>query len=321
MNVEAPGDDLKAAAESVLGAGVRVAGRLDFGNVNRVYRVEAGGRAYALKVFRHGDWPEPGKLPWVESQLALRGVPRARLVHYTRDAAHFPHGFSLSEFVEGENCKGLIRAGRLAPAAFCEMAGSYLRRVHEVSVPRYGYLGAGEGMYDDFVGWYLACEVEDKLREMGDPSAEALYPLVERAVEPVLRRHESRFVPVLIHGDCMPKNGLLGEGGGFALVDWDEAVAAFWVMDYAALTYWYAYTFDGGGAREPDVIRDAFFRGYGEHGFDPDELREIELAFHTAQAAGVLWYLHKTGDGRGAARTRELLLHLLDTTHARRGRG
>ncbi len=84
MKVEASEADLKAAAESVLGALVHVAGRLDFGNVNRVYRVEAEGRAYALKVFTYEGWPEPGKLPWVESSLARRGVPRARLLHHTR---------------------------------------------------------------------------------------------------------------------------------------------------------------------------------------------------------------------------------------------
>jgi hypothetical protein len=73
MKVKPLEDDVKAAAESVPGTEAYVAGWLDFGNVNSVYRVAAGARSYALKVFRHADWPKRGKLPRVESRLATRG--------------------------------------------------------------------------------------------------------------------------------------------------------------------------------------------------------------------------------------------------------
>jgi Ser/Thr protein kinase RdoA (MazF antagonist) len=318
--VTAETESVLRAFEAALGVEARAAVPLPFGDVNRVYKVEAGALAYALKVFRHAGWPEAGKLPWVESQLTLRGVPHARMLHYTRDGSDFPHGFSVCEFVEGENCKGALREGRLAPAAYAEMAGALLRRVHEIGVPLYGYIGDGGGMYDDYVGWTLDCEVLDSLREIDDGSApaETLYPRIERRVEPALRRYESRFTPVLLHVDCTPKNAVLCAGGSsggespLVLVDWDEAVAGFWVRDYASLTYWYSYTYkDGAMSARADEIRDAFLRGYGETGFDRGELAEIESALHVAQAAGVLSYLYKVGDAPGFARTRELLLHLL----------
>ena len=201
------------------------------------------------------------------------------------------------------------------------MAGALLRRVHEISVPLYGYIGDGGGMYDDFVGWTLDCEVLDSLREIDDGSApaETLYPLIERRVEPVLRRYESGFTPALLHVDCTPKNAVLCAGGlsggesPLVLVDWDEAVAGFWVRDYASLTYWYSYTYkDGRASARADEIRDAFLRGYGETGFDRAELAEIESALHVAQAAGVLSYLYRVGDAEGFAHTRELLLHLIE---------
>ena len=311
-----PSDELRAAAESVLGARARVAGRLDFGNVNGVYRVEAGGSAYALKVFSHADWPERGKLPWVEASLARAGVPHARLIHYTREAMHFPHGFSLCELVEGENCKAAVRRGGLTPTAYFELAGALLRKVHAVSLPRYGYIGDGQGMYEDFAGWLLGCDVKDSLSAMGDETAETLYALVERNVESVLRRYESRFRPALVHGDCNPKNGLLTPGGGLVLVDWDEAVGSFWVRDYAGLTYWYSYMRkdDGGppGDAGLDAARAAFFRGYGATDFGADELREIEWALHVSMAAGEMSYLQRTGDADGSARVRGRLLRLLD---------
>jgi Ser/Thr protein kinase RdoA (MazF antagonist) len=317
MKVEAAEEDLKAAAESVLGAEARVAGRLDFGNINSVYRVEAAGRAYALKVFTHADWPEPGKLPWVEASLAQRGVPRARLLHYTRAAGSFPHGFSLSEFVEGENCKAAVRRGSLTPAAYFRLAGALLKKVHAVSVPLYGYVGDGRGMCEDFADWLLGCDVKDNLSAVDDGTRplETLFPLIARKVGRVLRRYESRFSPALVHADCNPKNGVLTEGGGLVLVDWDESVAAFWVWDYAGLTYWYAHM-RGGGGRVGDAgldeARAGFFRAYGETGFDEEELRELEWAMHVAMAAGEMSYLYKFGDAPGHARSRSLLLSLLD---------
>ena len=319
MKVKTLEDAVKAAAESVVGAEARVAGRLDFGNVNGVYKVSAGGRSYALKIFRHPDWPEPDKLAWIESKLAEGGIPRARLIHCTREAAHFPHGFSLSEFVEGENCKAAVRRGRLTPAAYFGLAGALLRQIHTVGLPLYGYIGGGGGRYEDFVGWLLDCDVKDSLRRVDDGTrpVETLYPLIERRVEPVLRRYESRFRPVLVHGDCNPKNGLLTVEGGLVLVDWDEAVGGFWVKDYAGLTYWYSYMRkDGGelGDTGADEARASFFRDYGEPGFDDDELREIEHALHVSMAAGEMSYLYKVGDAPGYAKTRERLLRLLEGT-------
>ena len=307
------------AAASVLVAEVGAVSRLPFGNVNEVFRVESRGRAYVVKVFRYAGWPESGKLPWVETQLTRGGAPHARMIHYTRDGSRFPHGFSVCEFVNGENCKGAVREGRLAPEAFCELAGSLLRRVHAIGVPRYGYLGDGRGACDDFVGRFLDCEVFDNLRKVDDGSslAETLRPRFEREVEPVLRRYESRFTPALVHGDCTPKNALLDAEGRLVFVDWDEAFAGVWLWDYAHLTYWYSYMLKLDGPRDADGVRDAFFRGYGPVDFDSDELREIEWALQAAGAAGELSYLYTIGDGPGYKSARERLTRLLDTPRAR----
>jgi Ser/Thr protein kinase RdoA (MazF antagonist) len=309
---------VKAAAESVLGAEVFGVRRLPFGNANEVFKVESYQGAYVLKVFRQSGWPEAGKLRWVESQLTRVGVPHARMIHYTRDAAHFPHGFSVCEFAEGENCKGLVRDGRLAPEAFCETAGAFFRRVHSISVPRYGHVGDGGGVCEDFTGWLFDREVFDNLRKVDDGSRleETFRPRFEREVAPVLRRYESRFAPVLVHGDCTPKNALLDSEGGFVFVDWDAAFAGPRVWEYASLTYWYAYMLKYDGPRDQEGISAAFLRGYGEMGFDADELREIVWALHATQAAGELSYLYTVGDVPGYKSALERLKHLLDASHA-----
>ncbi|HYH84121.1 MAG TPA: aminoglycoside phosphotransferase family protein [Pyrinomonadaceae bacterium] len=316
-------DAVREAAESVLGAEVHTVSPLPFGNINRVFKVESAARSCVVKVFTYAGWPEAGKLPWVESQLTLHGVPRARLLHYTRDDSLFPHGFSVSEFVEGENCKAAVREGRLTPSRYFELVGALLRRIHAIRPPRYGNVGDGAGTDEDFVGWLLACDLRDRMLEIGDGTrpAETLYPLIERAVEPVLRRYESRFRPALLHADATPKNALLDGAGRFLLIDWDEAIAGFWVKDYTNLTYWYSYIARQDDKRDgADEVANAFFRGYGEPGFDREELREIEHALHTTQAADILAYQYKFGDVGEFKRTREILLQLLDAPPARRSR-
>ncbi|HEX8293709.1 MAG TPA: phosphotransferase, partial [Pyrinomonadaceae bacterium] len=165
----------------------------------------------------------------------------------------------------------------------------------------------------------LDCEVKDNLLwvEDGTRPAETLLPLIERKIGPALRRHEARFTPRLVHGDCTPKNALLTPGGRLVLVDWDEAVAGFWVWDYAGLTYWYSYMRRDGGPPGPaglDEARASFFSAYGETGFGGEELREVEWALHVAMAAGEMSYLYKIGDAHGHARSRSLLLGLLGMT-------
>jgi aminoglycoside phosphotransferase (APT) family kinase protein len=222
----------------------------------------------------------------------------------------------VSEFVEGENCKGAVRRGALAPAEYFRLIGALLKEVHAVTLTRYGHVGGGAGTFAEFADWLLGCEVLDGLRGLDDGTrpAETLYPKIEEKVGAVLRRYAPRFRPALAHGDCTPKNGVLTPEGGLVLVDWDDAVGAAWVRDYAGLTYWYSYMRSGGGGFEEGLneARAAFFRAYGGVDFDEDELGEVERAVHATMAAGEMAYLYNHGDARGYARSRALLLSLLE---------
>lgn len=307
--------DVERAAASVLGAPARVAERLTHGDINHVYKVSAAAGAFVLKVFSHGDWPEEGKLPWVESRLAAHAVARARMLYYTRGGEFFPHGFSLSEYVAGANAKQAVRDGLLSPFDYLEAAGAYLRRVHEIGAPRFGHLGDGRGTEDDYVGWLVGWELKDRLDELrGAPGLGAgLYARAAGRVEETLRRFERRLRPVLVHADATPKNALL-TGAGLLLVDWDEAHAAPWLEDYTNLSYWYSYILHRGGleVRDKAEVRAAFFRGYGAPEFDDDELDALESALHAVQAAGVLSFYFQRGNAEGFGRARELLFRLLN---------
>jgi len=307
--------DIERAAESVLGTPVLSVERLTHGDINRVYKVESAGRAFVLKIFSHRDWPEEGKLPWVEARLEERAVARARMLHYTRDDRFFPHGFSLSEYVAGANAKQAVRDGRLSPFDYLEMAGAYLRRVHDIRVPRYGYLGDGSGTEADYVGWVVGWNLKDSVDELAGAHGldVGLYAEAAARVEKALRRFERRLSPALVHADATPKNAILTDGGRVLLVDWDEARACPWLHDYTNLSYWYSYILHRGGleARDKEEVRAAFFRGHGEPEFGPDELDALESALHTVQAAGVLAFYFRRGNAEGFGHTRELLSRLL----------
>lgn len=301
---------VERAAASVLGAPARCVARLAHGEINQVFKVSARGRAFVLKVFVFKGWPEVGKLPWVEARLAGRAVPRARLLHYDRGAEFFPHGFSLSEHVEGANCKQAIRDGLLDPFKYLELAGSYLRAVHAIGPPRYGHLGDGRAASDDYADWVVGCELEDRARALSAAPGVGRDVCARAAarVEGVLRRFGGRFRPALVHADAAPKNALLAAAGRVVLVDWDEAFAAPWLWDYTHLSYCYAYF----QQRDVAGVRAAFFRGHGPPEFDEGELDALEGALHTVEALDILAYHFKRGDAEGYAHARAVLAHLLD---------
>lgn len=290
--------------------------RMPVGEVNRVYKVEtADGAAFVVKVFRYPDWPEDDKLLCVERRLTEHDIPHPRLLHATRDDDTFPHGFSLTEYVRGRDCAAALAEGTLSLEEYCRGVGALLRQVHAVGFPRFGYVGNCEGTDEDYVEAKLDHEVRERLGEV-DPAAlpdSSLARRVEDKVRRLLAPFAGRFAPVLVHGDAAPRNAILTGERRLVLADWDEAVAGVALEDYARLTY---LLFRAHDARRPDAateraVRDAFFDGYGETGFDADETARVVEALHAVQAADHLAYYFKKGDDAAFAKTKGLLAGLL----------
>jgi hypothetical protein len=79
---------IKRAVESVLNTAIVGSARMTGGEVNDTYKIETEteDRAFVVKVFNR-DWPEEGKLPWIERHLTQDEVPqfavcRQRAGHY-----------------------------------------------------------------------------------------------------------------------------------------------------------------------------------------------------------------------------------------------
>lgn len=305
------------AVADLTGAPALSVERMPVGEVNRVYKVEtaADSGSFIVKVFRYPDWPEHGKLQCVERKLSEHNLPHPRLLQTTRDGNTFPHGFSITEYVSGRDCAAALADGELSIEDYCRGIGALLRKVHAVGFSRFGYVGNCEGTDDDFVEAKLAYEVHDRLREI-DPAAlpdADTARRIEEKVRRLLSPYAARFAPVLVHGDAAPRNTILTADRQFILADWDEAVAGIGLEDYARLTYLLFHAHD---SRRPDAaaeraVQDAFFEGYGETGFDAEEIAAIVDALHTVQATDHLAYYFKTGDAAAFEKTKGLLVSLL----------
>ncbi len=68
---------IERAVESVLNTAVVGSARMTGGEVNDTYKIEAKDHAFVVKVFKH-DWPEEGKLPWIELHWPRTRVHKAQ---------------------------------------------------------------------------------------------------------------------------------------------------------------------------------------------------------------------------------------------------
>lgn len=283
---------IPAAVQSVLGGPVERFCNINKGITNDVFKVVTARQVLLLKVFRIEDWPEDGKLQWVERQLAARHIAHTRILHYTRDKTLFPHGFMISEWVAGRGGECLLQDGPGASEEFYEKMGTLLKSIHDIKARAYGYLNEGAGTHPDFVAQRLevGCADVDQLRR-----ADAdLYQRVRTKVVALLTPLAHRFSPVLTHGDPHPRNCLWSEGQ-LMLVDWDNAAASVWIRDYAHLTYLrLCLSPQPASIEQREQLRACFFKGYGATDFTQVEIAQVEDALHVLWAYNSLSYLRQT---------------------------
>ncbi len=307
---------IKGAAESALNTAVIVSAKMAQGQVNYVYKIEAGDHKFIVKAFKRG-WPEEGKLFWIEQRLTQYEVPHARMLYYSRGDSFFPHGFTISEYVEGQNALDAIASGSLSLETYYSRIGALLRRVHQVPARQYGYIGYGSGgVYPTFTEHKLIHEVQERLEKIADAelSDESVYSRIEEKVRRQLAPFEDRFKSVLIHADPVPKNAVWTTDHQLILIDWDDAIAGAWIADFAQLTYWHRYSnpFSAAVNHEGGLMRDAFFSGYGAVEFNAEEIAAMENALHIIHSVDLLPFYRRENNPQAFEQTKERLLRLLE---------
>jgi hypothetical protein len=182
-----------------------------------VYRVESGGRTFALKIAGEGVPTAAWRRQLHIQQLAANAGLAPRIVH-TDEACRSV----VSEFVADRSFPRRYGDPRTREAAVTQL-GLMLRRVHDLPLPAdadgqepVGFLTAlWSGLGTDFP---LPPFVVDAVRRVLDERA----PVQEGA-------------PVLSHNDVNPSN-LLHDGENLLLVDWESAGANDPFYDLAAIS-------------------------------------------------------------------------------------
>lgn len=107
---------------------------------NTVYRIDTESQPYIFMIYK-SDWPEDGKLLFVDSKLSEYGIPHAKILVYSRDNSDFPHGYLIEECLPG------ITADRLTlsqdeTVEIYKKLGSLVSKLHKIKLTGYGYTGS-----------------------------------------------------------------------------------------------------------------------------------------------------------------------------------
>ncbi|MFA6393410.1 MAG: isopentenyl-diphosphate Delta-isomerase [Patescibacteria group bacterium] len=263
------------------------------GSINHVYKIRISTGNYIVRVFNFENWPENGKLEWIEKELSQRGISHARLLYFTRDKKYFPHGFMVAEYAKGIDGAEAAKKGLLSYEKSYFEKGKILRKIHEIKVKNFGPLNKGKGKSPDFIGYklkradrFLKRMVSNGLLKPGISKKMSLK--VRQAFEPFAKD----FTPVLVHGDATGKNTIWTKGKGLLLIDWDNAWSGIWLWDFIELSWWWRHLKSWQDAKKQEVARQAFFRGYGKISYDKSELKALEYGLHLIKSAERMHYFY-----------------------------
>lgn len=255
------------------------------GEFNQVFTLKLTHKKVILKIFNQPDFPERGKDIWLNALLSKHAIAHAKLIYYSRASRYFKYGFSLYEFVGGENARQNIETGKLTQEQFAERQARLLKKLHQIKLKKYGYK-----MTSDLLLFMLA-----PLQELKDDDWIAENKIGKEVdigiarVQQIMSKYGDRCQPVLTHGDCAPKNTIFSPKKGDVLIDWDNCEGNLWIADLSYLLFWFEHD-----QVDPKIItayEQAFFTGYGQpQDFSIAEINEIILALQIRQAIMFLPY-------------------------------
>ena len=247
-------------------------------NINHAYRIETEDKPYIMKLYRSPGYPEEGKLLLVAERLAGHSIPHAAIYSYSSGGSDFPNGYIIEECLPG------ITADRLAlseeeTCKLYQRLAALVSEIHKIKFARYGFIIDGEPDCATFTQ-HLEENFIYAPNRMQSAYTDAQLEGLKRVLIERLRPCDD-IEPCLCHNDIQLKNMLI-DGGGIALIDWDDARAFPAVVDIARLTLLMELAYDNErpeDKRKAGMYRRAFLDNYT---FDDGGkiYRELEPALH-----------------------------------------
>lgn len=266
---------IKNKLEEILGCKTDYIRDVDNVPNNTVFRVSAGNKDYILKLYRSKDWPEDGKLIFVNRMLLEHDIRCAKLVSFERNPSDFPYGYLLEETVPGI-CADQITFDLESEKEFYIKLAKFTISFHNIPVQNYGYIGNGKADHCTLLSFF-----EDEYDSRAEKlAAQNIYQgdYIERLKELFFfgLKEYSDLPSVLCHGDLSKKNVIVNDLGEITLIDWDDAIAFNWMADISRMTFFMKMT-----NNEPQysILRKVFLDNY-DTPYRKDEFDSFEKAFH-----------------------------------------
>ena len=256
---------------------------------NFVYSFTVSDKHYILKLYRSTDWPENGKVQFVNQLLIQNNIPCAELITYRQSDPIYPNGYLIERKIQGIAADKQTFRREQEITLYIQLA-KLVSSIHNIKLTNFGYIGNGIACYESMTSFFE--DEFDRLENgLKDTISETQLSKMKEKFFITMRDFED-LPSVLCHSDLSKKNIIIQENGKILLIDWDDAIAFNWMADISRLTFWMKLNYN-----EPDRIlfRSIFLKHY-QTAYRKSEFVSFESAFHIYSALDSLLFFKDIGD-------------------------
>lgn len=255
------------------------------GQYNTVYKVETNKNNYIFRIFRSENWPEDGKLEFINSKLIENNVECAKIILINRKDSYFTNGFMLEECIRGHNAKDVL-FHKISGNEYYSKLAVLMNKIHTINIENYGHINNGTASYTTFNS-FIDHECNRALINLGRKNIFSSIKLIKSKKLITDNLNICKDLPsVLCHNDITSDNVMINEQNNLVLIDWDNATSSNVIWDFSNMTYWMKLKYSD---RDYEQYRNTFLDNYPAIK-TMKNLLTIERAFHLLKGIKLLGY-------------------------------